>query len=59
MQIKTIRTRIDSATTFDKEVNDALKDGWILKKREVIVPSQPRDGEHYFHITLYAELEKA
>lgn len=57
LQIKTIRNRLDNNTHFDNEVNVALRDGWILKKRTVVRPiGQPTST--YVHTMLYAELEK-
>lgn len=60
MKIKTITDRLDNAENFDKKVNAALADGWIIVKREVLQPpSQPSTGGVYFNTMLYAELEKA
>lgn len=56
-QIKTIRNRLDNAAEFDREVNAALRDGWELKYRTVIVPMAHTDG-CASHNTLYAELER-
>ena len=33
MKIKTVEYRLDSAAEFDREVNQALANGWILEKR--------------------------
>lgn len=56
LQIKTIRYRLDNAEAFDEAVNDAIREGWRLTKREVLMPvTQPN---HYTYIMLYAELEK-
>ena len=57
LQIKTIRNRLDNPTLFDDEVNAALRDGWILKKRTVIRPICQSESV-YMHTMLYAELEK-
>lgn len=55
-QIKTVTVRIDAAEQFDKEVNEALTEGWMLIKRDVLPPF---DGtQHFVHRMLYAELEK-
>ena len=53
-QIKTIFYKIDFYEKFDREVNEALADGWELKRREVIVPHV---ADRY--TLLYAELEKS
>lgn len=55
-QIKTIRTRIDDAGLFDDAVNEAIEDGWALKKRKTLIPKAQNENE-YTHILLYAELE--
>jgi hypothetical protein len=47
-QIKTVHHRIDDSAQFDKEVNDALTEGWQLTRRE-FVPG---------YVILYAELER-
>lgn len=57
LQIKTIRNRLDNPVYFDKEVNTALSDGWILKKRTVLRPIGQSEST-YTHMMLYAELEK-
>lgn len=57
LQIKTIRNRLDNNTHFDNEVNAALRDGWILKKRTVVRPISQHNTS-YVHMMLYAELEK-
>lgn len=56
-QIKTIKTRLDNAAIFDKDVNAALADGWQLKKREVLIPMAQNDRCTVYTM-LYAELEK-
>lgn len=56
-QIKTIRNRLDNAAEFDREVNAALRAGWELKRRSVIVPRAHTES-YIFHNTLYAELER-
>lgn len=59
MKIKTIVRQLGDAANFDKDVNAALADGWVLTKRDVLqLQSQPNDGCHYLHTMLYAELEK-
>ena len=57
LQIKTIRDRLDYASSFDNEVNAALRDGWTLKKRTVLRPIGQSESV-YVHMMLYAELEK-
>ena len=57
LQIKTIRNRLDNPTLFDDEVNAALRDGWILKKRTVLRPIGQAESV-FGHMMLYAELEK-
>jgi hypothetical protein len=52
-QIKTIKNRLDNNEDFDVAVNKALADGWILVKREVLVPNTPDR-----FTMLYVELEK-
>lgn len=54
MQIKTIRYRLDNAEDFDNEVNEALSDGWILKKRYISDPQATQGG----YRILIAELVK-
>lgn len=57
LQIKTIRNRIDNAVSFDKEVNEALAEGWQLTRRDVLQPKAQSENMQT-HIMLYAELEK-
>lgn len=52
-QIKTIKSRIDYAEDFDRHVNDAIAEGWELKRREFI-PSYTSNS----YTILYAELER-
>lgn len=56
LQIKTIKNRLDNVDNFDKVVNEALKDGWKLTRREVLQPAA--QAIEYTYIMLYAELEK-
>ena len=56
IRIKTIRKRIDNAEEFDECVNEALRDGWTLKKRTVLRPIGQQDSK-YTYMMLYAELE--
>ena len=59
MQIKTIKNRLDNAESFDKAVNEALSDGYILLKRKVLEPQQPHTNDNtWLHTMLYAELVK-
>lgn len=57
LQIKTIRNRLDNAESFDKAVNAALAEGWVLIKREVIIPRAQSENMQT-HTMLYAELER-
>lgn len=63
MEIKTIYIpagRQINVQEFDDCVNEALKKGWKLTKRELIQPQgQPNAGSVYFNNTLYAELERS
>lgn len=53
MEIKTLWKSVQYAEEFDRKVNEALCDGWILNRREIF---QPRvEGKNSM---LYAELEK-
>ena len=62
-QIKTIFKRMDPKTVdvlevqdFDRQVNEAIAEGWKLVKRDVF---HPLDTQEYYHPrVLYAELEK-
>lgn len=56
MKIKTIAKKInhEGITEFDKEVNNALAEGWILGKRETLPGVNL--GNCYFAPALYAEL---
>ena len=56
LQIKTIKSRLDNAGSFDNEVNEALADGWTLKRRRVLQPLA--QSGTYTYIMLYAEFEK-
>lgn len=40
-QIKTVRHRLDNTCQFDDEVNNLLREGWLLKKRTVLRPFLP------------------
>ena len=53
MEIKTLWKYVQYAEEFDRKVNEALCDGWILNRREIF---QPRVEEK--NSMLYAELEK-
>ena len=56
LQIKTILYRLDDFTNFDDDVNAALREGWTLKKRTVLLPISQNDTK-YTYMMLYAELE--
>lgn len=53
LEIKTIFTKVDDCAKFDKQVNEALADGWELVRRDIIPPRIP---DRY--TLLYAELER-
>ena len=55
MKIKTIRTRLDNVEEFDKQLNEALENGYQLAHRG-LVPGFRLDGGRYLHNMLYAEL---
>lgn len=55
MKIKTIKNRLDNAVSFDKELNQALAEGYQLVRRD-IVPGFRLDCGNYLHNMLYAEL---
>lgn len=60
-EIKTIARPIsdyaEDVKNFDRDVNEALNDGFILKKRRYI-PAIPKGDGHYLYAKLYAELER-
>lgn len=56
-QIKTIRFRLDSSELFDSAVNSALREGWELKERRVLLPLSQSEGTTFYSM-LYAALEK-
>ena len=53
MQIRTIGYQLDYAERFDEAVNTAIREGWTLTKREIIVPNT-EDKK----IMVYAEMIK-
>ena len=55
MKIKTIRARLDNAATFDKEVNQAMAEGYQLARQDVI-PGFRLDGGNFLHNMLFAQL---
>lgn len=57
MQIKTFSYRLDNFEDFDREVNKAIADGWILKKR-YILEGKNLDKGTYAHNMLIAEMVK-
>ena len=57
MQIKTFTYRLDNFKDFDREVNKAIADGWILKKR-YILEGKNLDKGTYAHNMLIAEMVK-
>ena len=56
-QIKTISYKLDHAAGFDDKVNEAIREGWKLTKREVLIP-KAQSETLYTYIMLYAELEQ-
>lgn len=57
MEIKTIKYRLDAAGQFDADVNKALSNGWILKKRYISDP-RAQGGDHFSYRMLIAEMVK-
>lgn len=59
-QIKTVITPLERLNEYDNAVNELIKDGWILVKREIITISG--DITEAFNAipikALYAELER-
>lgn len=61
LQIKTImKSTCDQFDEFDKEVNDALAEGWELVRRDVLPPYAGvlKNEGHLWKRVLYAELER-
>ena len=57
LEILTIVKKLNEASDFDDEVNDAIAVGYRLRKRNVIVPqTQPVNGSA--EVMFYAELEQ-
>ena len=56
-QIKTISYKLEYAAAFDDKVNEAIREGWKLTKREVLMP-KAQSNSMYTSIMLYAELEQ-
>lgn len=57
LEIRTITKKLTETESFDAEVNQAIADGWRLRKRNVIIPqTQPAEGAK--EVMLYAELER-
>lgn len=54
MDIKTIVMRLDNSKDFDRSVNEAIAEGWILDKR-YISQATAQDG-YYVHRMLIAEM---
>ena len=57
MLIKTIKNRLDNNKSLDKEVNEALSEGWILTKRYIIEGKQ-LGSDTYSHNMLVVEMVK-
>lgn len=53
LEIKTIIETIGDAPLFDREVNEAITNGWELVRRDIIPAQSPER-----HVLLYAELER-
>lgn len=60
-QIKTVIQPINSAGRFDNEVNELIKNGWVLNKREIIKSLGEMSDSFNIPVVqvLYAELERA
>lgn len=56
LEIKTIVTRDNKPEEFDQKVNEALKEGWVLVRRDVL-PAYA-GGLAEYHRCYYAELER-
>ena len=56
LEIKTIAERVENLEDFDKQVNEALAEGWELVRREVLPPYE--GAIHWWPRALYAELER-
>lgn len=54
MEIKTIVWRLDNAEDFDKSVNEAIAEGWLLDKRYIVQATA--QGGYYVHRMLIAEM---
>lgn len=55
MKIKTIINRLEFASVFDRDVNEAISEGWILKKRHVL-PGKNLCETRYVNDVLIAEM---
>lgn len=51
-EIKTIVTKLSESKEFDKLVNKALKDGWILTDKQVV-----RDPDSFHRLVAFLERE--
>lgn len=54
MKIKTITEKITESIAFDRRVNEALADGWILEKKYI---STPPNGNNRFIAELVKDKE--
>lgn len=54
--IKTIAERLFCQKAFDAQVNETLSEGWTLKRRDIIQPSESTNSDPS-NSMLYAELE--
>ena len=59
-QIKTVVNGLENAHTFDITVNELLRNGWLLIKREIIsISGDPTESFNVLTVkALYAELER-
>lgn len=55
MEIKTIWEVLDKSNLFDMAVNEALRVGWTLVKREIL-PGERYNERNFGRRLLYAEL---
>lgn len=56
LEIKTILTSSNEHEEFDEKVNDALRNGWELVRRDVLPPFE--GDTRFWCRLLYAELER-
>lgn len=56
MEIKTIRFPFGKGGQFDRAVNEAAAEGWVLTRREVLMTPQPEPDEEGRSCFFYAEM---